>query len=80
MCDIWSIGVTTFVLLSGEPPFFADNQGDIFDKIMTTEVDFSSDTWQGISDAAKDFVSGLLTKDPKARLNYEQIMGHPWIT
>ena len=32
-CDLWSIGVITFVLLSGEPPFHGENAAAVFKKI-----------------------------------------------
>lgn len=33
-CDIWSLGVILFVLLSGVPPFFSDNEEEIYGMII----------------------------------------------
>ena len=32
--DVWSVGVTLFVLLCGAPPFFAVRDEDVFKKIV----------------------------------------------
>ena len=45
-CDLWSIGVICFVLLSGVPPFHGDNTAQVFKKIQTTDYDFEAEVWQ----------------------------------
>ena len=39
-CDLWAIGVITYVLLSGEPPFNGENAAAVFQKIKRTDYDF----------------------------------------
>ena len=66
-CDIWSIGVITYILLCGYPPFYGDSDAEIFDSVRTGKFDFPSPEWDGISSTAKEFVRYLLQKDPKTR-------------
>ena len=40
-CDLWSIGVLSFVLLSGKLPFPGDTNKDIFRKILKSELRFN---------------------------------------
>eukprot|EP00980_Cylindrotheca_fusiformis_P027545 scaffold21033_cov168-Cylindrotheca_fusiformis.AAC.2 len=78
-CDIWSIGVITYILLCGYPPFYGDSDAEIFDSVRTGKFDFPSPEWDNISSTAKAFVRYLLQKDPKARPTAAQAMNHNWI-
>ena len=66
-CDIWSIGVITYILLCGYPPFYGDSDAEIFDSVRTGKFDFPSPEWDDISVTAKEFVRYLLQKDPRER-------------
>lgn len=77
--DIWSAGVILYILLSGVPPFWADNEQGIFDAVLRGHIDFSSDPWPSISSGAKELVKKMLRQDPKERLTAVEILNHPWI-
>lgn len=79
-CDIWSIGVITYILLCGYPPFYGDSDAQIFDSVRTGRFDFPSPEWDNISMTAKKFVLYLLRKDPTSRPTALQAMEHEWIT
>lgn len=57
--DIWSCGVMLYILLSGMPPFYGDNEQQIFDAILRNKVDFESDPWPKVSPPAKVSWPGL---------------------
>mmetsp|Transcript_13942 Transcript_13942/g.21956 ORF Transcript_13942/g.21956 Transcript_13942/m.21956 type:complete len:496 (+) Transcript_13942:1596-3083(+) len=78
-CDIWSIGVITYILLCGYPPFYGDTDNQIFDSVRTGRFDFPSPDWDEISDAAKDLICSMLKRDPSKRLSAAQSLQHPWI-
>ncbi|XP_016116693.1 calcium/calmodulin-dependent protein kinase type 1-like [Sinocyclocheilus grahami] len=78
--DCWSIGVITYILLSGYPPFYEENETRLFSKIMKAEYAFHSPYWDEISESAKDFIRHMLEKNPNKRFTTEQALGHPWIS
>ncbi|XP_042427169.1 calcium-dependent protein kinase 1-like [Zingiber officinale] len=77
--DIWSAGVILYILLSGVPPFWAENEEGIFDAVLLGHIDFSSDPWPSISSGAKELVKKMLRADPKERLTAAEILNHPWM-
>ncbi|XP_015254728.1 PREDICTED: calcium/calmodulin-dependent protein kinase type 1D-like [Cyprinodon variegatus] len=77
--DCWSIGVITYILLSGYPPFFEENETQLFSKIMRADYAFHSPFWDDISESAKDFIRNLMEKNPTTRFTTEQALRHPWI-
>ncbi|GAB4815929.1 hypothetical protein N2152v2_002975 [Parachlorella kessleri] len=77
--DLWSLGVVLYILLSGIPPFWGDNESEIFGRIKAGYVDFETAPWPSISSEAKDLVLRMLTKDPAARTKTDQMLKHPWL-
>ncbi|XP_051964689.1 calcium/calmodulin-dependent protein kinase type 1B isoform X1 [Xyrauchen texanus] len=78
--DLWAIGVITFILLCGYPPFYDDNDTQLYKLIIKAEYEFDSPYWDDISDSVKDFIVHLLQKDPEKRFNCDQALQHPWIS
>ncbi|CAB1330056.1 unnamed protein product, partial [Coregonus sp. 'balchen'] len=77
--DCWSIGVITYILLCGYPPFYEDTETRLFSKIMKSQYEFDSPFWDDISESAKDFIRNMMQKNPKMRFTTEQALRHPWI-
>ena len=77
--DMWALGVTLFLLLSGQRPFFHQDIAERARMICEDPLDFPEKEWRHISKDAKDFVSKLLTKDPKHRMSAHDALAHPWI-
>ena len=78
--DMWSLGVITYILLGGYPPFIEKNQKELFRKIRHGQYEFHVEYWGQVSSTAKDLISSLLTVDPFRRLSAEQALGNQWIT
>ncbi|CAA7399639.1 unnamed protein product [Spirodela intermedia] len=77
--DVWSIGVITYILLCGRRPFWDKTEDGIFKEVLRKKPDFRRKPWPNISSSAKDFVTKLLVKDPRARLTAAQALSHPWV-
>ncbi|CAL8106467.1 unnamed protein product [Calicophoron daubneyi] len=79
--DNWSIGVVSYILLCGYPPFYSVNQDDneIKKQIMAGSYHFHHPHWDHISKSAKNFIASLLKPDPEERATLDQSLEHPWI-
>lgn len=77
--DMWSVGVICYVLLSGLSPFMGDNDMETMANVLRATYDFNDDSFDPISDLAKDFIAKLLVKDPGERLRPSECLKHPWL-
>jgi len=77
--DIWSIGVITYVMLAGFPPFDGENDVEVFASILAIRYSFPSPEWDNISASAQHFITSILKDDPKDRLTASEALEHPWI-
>uniref|UniRef100_A0A4W3I6Z3 Myosin light chain kinase, smooth muscle n=1 Tax=Callorhinchus milii TaxID=7868 RepID=A0A4W3I6Z3_CALMI len=77
--DMWSIGVICYILVSGLSPFMGDNDNETLANVTSATWDFDDEAFDEISEDAKDFISGLLEKDMKKRMNCEQCLEHKWL-
>jgi serine/threonine protein kinase len=76
--DMWSLGVISYILLGGYPPFSEQEGRPSLDQQITLGlVTFDEDSWADISSKAKDFISKLLIVDTEKRMSAEQALNHP---
>jgi len=78
--DIWAMGVTTYLLLSGEMPFRSENPKLVSLAIIYGSYDFEPpERWADVSETAKDFISACLTVKPAQRPTAADLLKHPWL-
>ncbi|KAK2870357.1 hypothetical protein Q8A67_024749 [Cirrhinus molitorella] len=77
--DMWSIGVICYILLSGESPFQGNTDAETLALVTGAQWEFDPESFDDITDEAKDFISGLLRKDKRTRLSCKKALAHPWI-
>lgn len=66
--DIFSLGVTLYILLCGFPPVFCDGL-----------VEFPDAYWGDISDEAKAVVRAMVHPDPSRRISVRSALTTPWV-
>ncbi|KAH6935331.1 hypothetical protein HPB50_005213 [Hyalomma asiaticum] len=66
--DVWAMGVITYILLCGFPPFVSqtNNQDELFDQILGGRFEFMTPYWDGISASAQ--VGAAATKSAQCIL------------
>lgn len=78
-CDMWSIGVVTFMLLSGKPPFNGRSDDEIMARVRECRYSFKDSIWGTISREARNFVRCLLEPDVNKRWTADMALQHPWL-
>ncbi|MFT7805181.1 death-associated protein kinase 2-like [Arapaima gigas] len=77
--DMWSIGVITYILLSGISPFQGDTDEETLRNIVAMNYEFDDFHFKQTSSMAKDFIQKLLVKDQIERMTAKECLLHPWI-
>uniref|UniRef100_A0A8C2IST8 non-specific serine/threonine protein kinase n=1 Tax=Cyprinus carpio TaxID=7962 RepID=A0A8C2IST8_CYPCA len=77
--DLWSLGVVTYVMLSGASPFLDESVEETCLNICRLDFSFPDDYFQGVSQAARDFVCLLLRTEPSKRPPAATCLQDPWL-
>ncbi|XP_028310629.1 myosin light chain kinase, smooth muscle [Gouania willdenowi] len=77
--DMWSIGVICYILLSGESPFQGNSDVETLALVTAAQWEFDEDSFDEITEEAKNFISSLLKKDTRRRMSCKEALAHPWM-
>ena len=77
--DIFSAGVTLYVMLCGYEPFYGETDAELVDCNKAANVDFPSEDWEHISPMAKDLVQKMTKANANERLDARHALQHPWL-
>uniref|UniRef100_A0A7M4FS39 Kalirin RhoGEF kinase n=1 Tax=Crocodylus porosus TaxID=8502 RepID=A0A7M4FS39_CROPO len=77
--DIWSIGVLTYVMLSGVSPFLDESKEETCINVCRVDFSFPSEYFSDVSLAARDFINVILQEDFRRRPTAATCLQHPWL-
>lgn len=73
--DLWSFGIILYELFVGEPPFYTNKLTSLIQLIIKKTIKYPDN----ISTEFKDFLSQLLVKEPNRRLDWPDLLEHPFL-
>ncbi|GAU13566.1 hypothetical protein TSUD_346700 [Trifolium subterraneum] len=77
--DIWSCGVTLYVMLTGIMSFVGETNDEIVKKILKTDMRFPEEKSEYVSSSAIDLIRMMVCREPSFRISAKQALMHPWI-
>jgi serine/threonine protein kinase len=77
--DLWGVGCILYILLCGFPPFYGDDDDEMYDKIEAGDYSFPSPDWDCISSEAINLIKNLLNLNPDKRYTASEALKDPWI-
>ncbi|XP_077305859.1 kalirin isoform X3 [Lithobates pipiens] len=77
--DIWSLGVLTYVMLSGVSPFLDESSEETCMNICRVDFSFPLEYFTSVSQAAQDFIRATLQMDARWRPTVATCLLHPWL-
>ncbi|CAK9066075.1 unnamed protein product [Durusdinium trenchii] len=82
-CDVWSIGVVSFVLCTGHHPFAfsnADTAKVVLQRIKSNDMDPADTHWNEVHEEARELVFKMMQRDPEERPRAKRLLaGSAWL-
>jgi len=77
-CDMWSLGVASFILLTGKMPFGGQRHRQI-SAIKSGQYNTNFPIWDRLSGDARNFINHLLVVNPQVRYTPKGALHHAWV-
>lgn len=78
-CDVWAVGVLSYILLCGYPPFNGASDKEVHASVLRGNLAFDQGVWAHLSKSSRDFVKQILGRSSSQITSVEEALQHPWI-
>eukprot|EP01035_Chromulina_nebulosa_P020856 gene20856-27032_t len=77
-CDVWSIGVIAYMLLSGTPPFYGKTDAETLRNVKVGRWKFEETLFRPVSADGRNFITSCLTRRVAKRPSAKEALSHEW--
>jgi len=79
IADVFSVGVTLYVMLCGYEPFYGETDDELIEANKRADIVFPDEDWACVSNGARDLVAKMLEKRPCDRISVDEAVKHVWL-
>jgi serine/threonine protein kinase len=77
--DLWSMGVTLYIMLHGTMPFTGKSDEETVLSVLRRKLNFRGKSWTGVSASAVAVLGALLVRHPRTRANSKEVLASEWL-
>jgi calcium-dependent protein kinase len=79
-CDIWSVGIIMYVLLTGKPPYACKTNKELIETAQFCPFRLTQELAKNLSVDAISLIKEMVKVNTKQRISAKNALLHPWIT